>query len=117
MVHVSIGPTSPTDRIAPRHLFEARMRIRLQRSSQKLTAQGWTRDLSESGLSAFVAEPLIVGELVVLEVSLPISDRMVIPAQVARRLGTEYGFQFTALSRAQRSIIQGILKGQPEIPA
>ncbi|MBI3476580.1 MAG: PilZ domain-containing protein [Acidobacteria bacterium] len=116
MVHVPVDPTSPADRIAPRHLFEARIRIRWQRENQKLAAQGWTRDLSESGLSAFVADLLIVGELISLEVPLSTAERMVIPAKVARSRGTEYGFQFTALSFAQRKEIQAILRGQPEIP-
>ena len=92
------------------------MQIRWQRENQKLVAQGWTRDLSESGLSAFVADMLIVGELVSLEVPLPGSQRLVIPAKVARCRGTEYGFQFTALSLEQRTLMRGILQDQPEIP-
>ena len=36
------------DRISPRHVFETRIRIRLQRDSQRLTLQGWSRNLSES---------------------------------------------------------------------
>jgi len=47
----------PADRIATRHGFETRIRIRLERDGQTVTLQGWTRDLSESGLSAFVAQP------------------------------------------------------------
>ena len=103
------------NRILPRHVFETRIRIRLQRDSQSLTLQGWSRDLSESGLSAFVAEGLVLGEIVTLEIPLQ-SDNQVIPAKVARTLGTEYGFQFTALSSEQRTRIQATLKGQPAIP-
>jgi len=40
------------DRISPRHVFETRIQIRLQRDSQRLTLQGWARDLSESGLGS-----------------------------------------------------------------
>jgi c-di-GMP-binding flagellar brake protein YcgR len=84
-------------------VLETRIRIRLQRDSQRLTLQGWARDLSESGLGAFVAQALVLGELVTLEIPLPNSDKQVIPAKVARALGTEYGFQFTALSPEQRA--------------
>jgi hypothetical protein len=108
--------TGPADRISPRHLFETRIQIRLQRDSQKLTLQGWVRDLSESGLSAFVAQALVLGEFVTLEIPLPDSDKQVIPARVARSLGTEYGFQFTALSAEQRIRIRAALKGKPAIP-
>ncbi len=65
---------------------------------------------------AFVAQGLVLGEFVSLEIPLPDSDRQVIPAKVARNLRTEYGFQFTALSAEQRTRIRATLKGQPAIP-
>jgi PilZ domain-containing protein len=104
------------DRILPRYAFEANIRIRLQRHSQNLTLLGWTRDLSESGVAAFVAQGLTLGELVTLEIPLPHSGTQEIPARVARSLGTEYGFQFTALSAEQRRLIQATFKGQAAIP-
>jgi len=104
------------NRILPRHVFEARIRIRLQRGNQRLTLQGWARDLSESGLGGFVAEALVLGESVTLEIPLLQSGRLVIPAKVARALGTEYGFQFTALSAEQRMQIRATVKGQRAIP-
>ena len=108
--------TGPVDSISPRHAFEARVRIRLQRGSQKLSLQGWVRNLSESGLGAFVAEALVLGELVTLELPLPDSSKQVIPAQVVRALGTEYGFQFTALSAEQRQQIRAALQDRPATP-
>jgi hypothetical protein len=104
------------DRIAARHMFEARIQIRLQRDGQQRSLPGWARDLSESGLGAFVAESLTLGELVTLEVPLGESDKQVIPATVNRALGTEYGFQFTALSAEQRKQIRATLKGHAAIP-
>jgi hypothetical protein len=108
--------TGSANRISPRHVFETRIRIRLQRDSQRFTVPGWARDLSESGLGAFVAQALVLGELVTLEIPLPQSDKQVIPAKVVRALGTEYGFQFTALSAEQRMQIRATLNGQPSIP-
>ncbi len=101
--------TDSAGRISPRHVFERRIRIRLQRGNQKLTLHGWARDLSESGLGAFVAEALVLGELVTLELPLPPCNKPMIPATVARAVGTEYGFQFTALSAEQRTRIQATL--------
>jgi len=103
-------------RIATRYVFESRILIRLCRGSQKLAIQGWARNLSESGLGAFVAQGLVVGEAVLLEIPLSASGKQVIPAVVARQLGTLYGFQFTALSAEQRSSIRATLEGQPTIP-
>ena len=104
------------DKISPRHVFEKRIRIVVQRNGARLSLQGWARNLSESGLGAFVAEGLILGESVMLEVSLQERDKQVIPAEVVRSLGTEYGFRFTALSAEQRGLIQGTLADRPEVP-
>jgi hypothetical protein len=101
MVTAFDDATSLSDRIVPRYGFEHNIRIRLQREGQKRTFQGWTRDLSESGLSAFVAQALVKGETVTLEIPL-LQSQESIPATVARSLGTEYGFRFTALSAEQR---------------
>ena len=61
--------------------------------------EGWARDISETGISAFVAQGLMVGELASLEIPLASSHWHSIPAKVARCIGTQYGFQFTALGR------------------
>jgi len=63
-----------------------------------------------------VAEPLTLGESVTLEIPLPDAEKQVIPAKVVRALGTEYGFQFTALSAEQRIQIRLILNKRPPIP-
>jgi hypothetical protein len=84
------------NRIAARYVFESRILIRLCRGSQKLAAQGWARDLSESGLGAFVAENLVIAELVTLQIPIAASREEVIAAKVSRRVRTQYGFQFTA---------------------
>ena len=108
--------TDPSDRISVRYVFETRIQIRLQRDSRKLGLQGWTRDLSESGLAAFVAEALLPGESVTLEIPMGNSGKQTIPARVVRALGTEYGFQFTALSAEQRGQIKATLQDRPAIP-
>ena len=101
-------------RIANRHVFERRIRIRIE--GKDLTVEGWTRNLSEGGVNAFVAHSLTRGEFVTLEVPLQNSQTQTIPAQVVRTLGTEYGFQFTALSMLQRAQIRATLREQPVIP-
>lgn len=107
--------TGSANRISPRHVFETRILI-CQRDGKRLSLPCWVRNLSESGLGAFVAEALTPGESVTLEIPLPGSDKLVIPAKVVRARGTDYGFQFTALSAEQRAIIRAMLKGQPSIP-
>ena len=103
------------NRIALRYEFEARISIGVQRGDTNLVVGGWARDISESGMCAFVAEELRVGEFVTLEVPLPQLTRLTIPAKVARSLGTEYGFRFTALSAEQRSHVQLATRGRTVI--
>ena len=103
------------DRIAARYVFETRIRICIERYDRKFVTDGWTRDLSESGLGAFVAFKLAMDELVTLEIPLASSERLTLPAKVARCLGTQYGFRFTALSAAQRTLIQSAVGGHAEI--
>ena len=106
---------SSENRITRRHKFEARIIVHLFRNHRQSVVAGWARDLSESGLRAFVAEQLQVGECVTLLVPLSSSQKQAIAARVARQVGTEYGFQFTALSGEQRAEVQSILERQPTV--
>ena len=60
--------------------------------------------------------PLLPGESVTFELALSETVNQVIPAKVTRALGTDYGFQFTALSSEQRHQIQAKLSESPELP-
>jgi hypothetical protein len=97
-------------RLATRYPFDSRVVLRLHRGKQTFTAQGWARDLSESGLGAFVAKDLLVGEFVTIQIRLGSFSKTEISAKVVRQIGTRYGFQFTALSTEQRLEIRGLLK-------
>jgi hypothetical protein len=116
MTTPSSDKPGPEGRISPRHVFEKRIQIRLQRGGQNLSLEGWTRNLSEGGVNAFVAHSLALEECVTLEIELPESGKQMIPAQVVRTLGTQYGFRFTALSVEQRGQIREALKELPAIP-
>ena len=104
------------ERIAPRYEFEGRIRICVERSPQNLVMDGWARDISETGLCAFVAHGLILREDVTLEIRLSPAEKLTIPARVVRSLGTQYGFQFRALSADQRAEILSTVKGRREVP-
>jgi len=60
-----------------------------------------------------VAEELQLGQVVILEIPIPKGQRVTIAARTARRLGTEYGFQFLTLSVEQRVLLQHVMKGKP----
>lgn len=77
---------------------------------------GWTRDLSESGIGAFVAEELAPGEEVELEVPVAGDVTLALRACVSRNLGTQYGLMFTALSSEQRRHIQTAVAERTPLP-
>lgn len=99
------------DRIMPRYQFDARIRIEVARDGKTIFAEGWVRDLSESGVGAFAGSPLAVGEKASLKIPLPDQFELVVPAIVTRAQGTHYGFRFTALSGKQREQLRKALVG------
>ena len=102
-------------RIVPRYPFEVRFKILIERSEGPLETEGWARDLSESGLGAFVATPIQFGESATLRIPLSHGREMVVPSKVTRIIGTQYGFQFTALSAEQRDLILRAVAGKKAI--
>lgn len=88
----------------------------MERPGQILETDCWARDLSESGLGAFAATPLSIGECATLEIPLPGGPELIIPAVVARKEGTQYGFRFMALSARQRDLILRTIAGKKAIP-
>jgi hypothetical protein len=103
-------------RIVPRYSWEARCKIRIERPDGPLETEGWVRDISESGVGAFVATPINSGEIATLRIPIGTGRELVVPAKVTRILGTQYGFQFTALSAEQRDDIQHAIAGKKAIP-
>ena len=109
--------TGDSSRISPRFKFETRFRLRLQRNGDTVTVGGWARDLSESGIGAFVAEELTTGEAVELEVPFAGGILLTLQACVSRTLGTQYGLMFTALSPEQRRHVQSAMAGKSPLPS
>jgi PilZ domain len=104
------------ERIVPRYQFEVRFKIEMHGAVEKQVTEGWARDLSETGLGAFVARELPLGELATLQIPLPDGVELSIPARVTRNIGTQYGFQFTAMTAAQRTEILRVLTQSKELP-
>jgi hypothetical protein len=116
MGQTSSSMQGDSSRISPRYSFETRIRIRLLRPKE-LVVGGWARDISESGIGAFVAEELIPGEEVELEVPFPGDVKLTLRATVSRNLGTQYGLMFTAISSEQRVHIQAAMADKPPLPS
>jgi len=77
----------------------------------------WARDISESGIGAFVAHELVSGEQVEIEVPLDNDVKLTLQARVTRTLGTQYGLMFTTMSPEQRAQIQLAVAGKAPLPS
>jgi hypothetical protein len=83
-----------------RFIFEVNIRVRAREG----TTKGRTVDISESGISAVMARPVPLGEVVELDFELPLGP-VTIYAAVRRRTAFRQGFQFLQ-SDALMDVIQ-----------
>ncbi|HLH07705.1 MAG TPA: PilZ domain-containing protein [Terriglobales bacterium] len=93
-------------RISGRYELRFEFTGTVRRFGKESVFRGWSRDLSESGMGAYVPVELREGELVDLDLPLE-SDApaLRVAAKVRRSHGSEYGFEFVTLSATQRAAI------------
>lgn len=92
------------------------MKIEFTRGGEKVSTDGWARDLSESGIGAFVGTEMFLEQLATVLIPLGPDRELAVPVKVVRILGTEYGFQFLALSSTQREQIRQLVATSRIIP-
>jgi PilZ domain len=110
----------PTDvlnrRRAPRFLFDQRLKIVIMDAHQR-AVYGRTRDISEGGLGAVIADPLEPGTRVDLEFPVPVQDLPLrMTAIVCFRRGFHHGFEFLVRDAADVSVIQKICSESMLVP-
>lgn len=112
-----LRPPNPIEEIqrhnrrkAPRFLLDARLKVTM-RSNPKRQVFGRTRDLSETGLGAVIADPLESGERVILEFPTVFQDRpLAVHAVVCYRRGFHHGFELLAPEAEQSAVIRQICR-------
>ena len=86
--------------------FRSEMKVEIFKRGAERSLKGHASDISEGGVGATVVGEMTVGEDVTIEVSgSPLLRPVRTTAQVRNRNAFRYGFQFTGLSREQRTII------------
>ena len=98
-----LRPPNPVEEIqqhnrrkSPRFLYDSRLKV-TRLSDPKKPVFGRSRDLSETGLGAVIADPLEPGERVILEFPVDFRERpLVIHAVVCYRRGFHHGFELLA---------------------
>jgi hypothetical protein len=97
---------SKTLRRFPRHALDVRVSVHAFRSGQSVSFWGRSSELGEDGIGATLTGELEAGEVVSMELSLPMAPFSIkFRALVRYRDGLRHGFEFLTLSAAQRDEI------------
>jgi hypothetical protein len=96
----------PHARRYPRFAVDVRMQVRMFQDGEFRTCWGRSTELGQDGIGATLTGELESGEIVSLDIPLPLSPYpLKIRAIVRYRQGLRYGFEFLTLSDSQRDTI------------
>jgi hypothetical protein len=93
----------------PRFAIDARMQVRMFQNGEFCSCWGRSTELGQDGIGATLTGELESGEIVSLEIPLPLSPYpLKVRAIVRYRQGLRYGFEFLTLNDHQRQIIHRV---------
>lgn len=101
-----LQPTGHRKRRFPRFAVDARIQVRMFQAGEFRTCWGRSTELGQDGIGATLTGDLETGEIVSLEIPLPLSPYpLKVRAIVRYRQGLRYGFEFLTLSENQRDMV------------
>jgi hypothetical protein len=105
-----LAPAKPAyARRFPRFPIDARMHVRMFQGGEFHSCWGHSTELGQDGVGATLTGELEKGEIVSLEIPLPLSPYpLKVRAIVRYRQGLRYGFEFLTLTDAQRESIRRV---------
>ncbi len=90
----------------PRFSIDARLRVRMFQDGEFRTCWGHATELGQDGIGATLTGKLETGEIVSLEIPLPLSPYPLKVRAIVRYCdGLRYGFEFLTLTAAQRDML------------
>lgn len=108
----SAGPTQarPTfTRRFPRFVIDVRLQVKMFQSGEFRTCWGRSTEMGQDGIGATLTGSLEPGEIVTLEIPLPLTPYPIkVRAIVRYRQGLRYGFEFLTLNDNQRDTIKRV---------
>jgi PilZ domain len=105
-------PQSPNPRRFTRYPADIRIDAQVFRPSGTVSLWGRSSEIGEDGIGGTLTEEVEPGEVVSMEITLPMSNRsMKFRALVRYRIGLRHGFEFLALSREQRAVLRELCEG------
>jgi hypothetical protein len=97
------APKQNYTRRYPRFALDVRLQVRMFQGGDFQTCWGRSTELGQDGIGATLTGNLQTGEIVTLEIPLPLTTYPIkVRAIVRYRYGLKYGFEFLTLNEAQR---------------
>jgi hypothetical protein len=93
----------------PRFAIDARMQVRMFQAGEFRNCWGRSTELGQDGIGATLTGELETGEIVSLDIPLPLGHYPLrVRAIVRYRKGLRYGFEFLTLNDTQRGMISRV---------
>lgn len=90
----------------PRFALDVRLQVKMFQAGEFRTCWGRSTEMGQDGIGATLTGSLETGEIVTLEIPLPLSPYPIkVRAIVRYRQGLRYGFEFLTLNDGQRDTI------------
>lgn len=93
----------------PRYALDVRLQVKMFQEGEFRTCWGRSVELGQDGIGATLTGDLEAGEIVTLEIPLPLMPYpMKVRAIVRYRQGLRYGFEFLTMGESQRDTLQRV---------
>jgi PilZ domain len=93
----------------PRFTIDVRLQVKMFQAGEFRTCWGRSTEMGQDGIGATLTGSLESGEIVTLEIPLPLTPYPIkVRAIVRYRQGLRYGFEFLTLNDSQRNTIQRV---------
>ncbi len=91
----------------PRYTIDMRLQVKMFQAGEFRTCWGRSTEMGQDGIGATLTGNLEPGEIVTLDIPLPLSPYPIkVRAIVRYRQGLRYGFEFLTLNDGQRDTLQ-----------
>lgn len=102
-------PAKPFTRRFPRFVIDVRLQVKMFQAGEFRSCWGRSTEMGQDGIGATLTGSLEPGEIVTLEIPLPLTPYPIkVRAIVRYRQGLRYGFEFLTLNDNQRDTIKRV---------
>jgi PilZ domain len=93
----------------PRFTLDVRLQVKMFQNGEHCSCWGRSKEIGQDGIGATLTGSLETGEIVTLEIPLPLTPYPIkVRAIVRYRQGLRYGFEFLTLKDSQRETLRRV---------